>query len=137
MIWLNFEDGKEQRLHIEDAPKVNASGKVVTVRASSSRQATEYDKFAYKGYVNSSYWLEFKGEKAANDAKKLEKGDNILMSLGTLTSGEKYAEEDGKGKYSQTKINVIKWKFNDKSNSNRSDAKSGKKFEEPEDDFPD
>lgn len=131
MIWLKEQ---EVRVFIKDDAKENATGKVVSVRASTSRKATNYDKFEYKGYVESSWWLEFKGEKAVSGASKLKKGDVILLNEFILTSGEKYAEEDGKGKYSPTKIQVMKWSFKD-AGSKRADAKTGSKST-VDDDFP-
>lgn len=91
--------------------EVNEAGTFVKGRATTSRKATEYDKKDYQGYVQSSWFIRFAGKEATANAKKLKKGDKIIVPPNgfSITTGEEYADK----KYSPTVVQIWEWSYND------------------------
>ncbi len=122
MIWI---DSAKVYMYIKDV-KVNTSDTLITGRGSTSRKKTDYDKLDYKGYV-ASYWnFKIIGKDAVKEAKRLKKGDSIIVTKFTMTNSEMYEE----GKFSHPSMQINAWKYNDKTKSNEQEPED----EENEDD---
>lgn len=112
--------------------EVNDAGTFVKGRATTSRKATEYDKKDYKGYVQSSWFIKFAGKETVANAKKLKKGDKIIVPPNgfSITTGEEYADK----KYSPTVVQIWEWSYND--GGKKKDSSENEPETPPEDDIP-
>ena len=112
--------------------EVNDAGTFVKGRATTSRKATEYDKKDYKGYVQSSWFIKFAGKETVANAKKLKKGDKIIVPPNgfSITTGEEYADK----KYSPTVVQIWEWSYND--GRKKKASKENEPEMPPEDDIP-
>ncbi len=110
---------------------VNEAGTFVKGRATTSRKKTDYDKFDYKGYVNSSWFIQFSGKDCIAKAKNLKKDDRIIVPKDgfSITTGEKYAEN----KYSPTVVKIWDFSMNGGGNTSSEDQMTELP---PEDDIP-
>jgi hypothetical protein len=114
----------ENRMYIGTDAKVNDAGTLVSFRASTSRKATDYDKLPKNGYVYSSWNVRILGKEACKDAKRIKKGDKIVVppDAFSITNGEVYEE----GKFSYPQVQVFSFSFYDGKKS------KGNEQEEPE-----
>ncbi len=120
----------ENRLYVNTDVKVNEAGTMVSFRASTSRKATEYDKMAKNGYVYSSWNVRMLGKAVCKDAKKIKKGDKIVVPADSfsITNGEIYDEN----KFSYPQLQVFAFSFYDGKKSNEQEPDDEEDGEESE-----
>jgi hypothetical protein len=122
MLWI---ESCKVYMYVKDV-KINDAESLLTGRATTSRKKTDFDKLDYKGYVTSNWNIKIIGKEAVKEAKKLKKGDSIIVTKFNLTNGEMYEE----GKFSHPSLQILAWKYKDGKESNEQEP------EDEEDDVP-
>ena len=128
MLWI---ESCKVYMYVKDV-KVNDGESLLTGRATTSRKKTDYDKIDYKGYVTSNWNIKVVGKDAVKEAKKLKKGDKIIVTKFLMTNSEMYEE----GRFSHPSMQIMGWKYNDGAKSSGSNEQEEPEAEDGDDSIP-